>query len=630
MYCNSTKGSCEKCLYNSHCRNIFEPICDLNNFTCRGCYQDGECPNTHPYCNTSKGSCEECRNNTNCLNPSMPICDSISSTCRACHQDTDCPSTQPYCNFLKGSCEECLSNSNCSQLSKPICSLDTFTCQSCHGVQECPFTRPYCDFGKGSCEVCLSSLNCSNHLLPVCEQVNFTCRGCYHDLECPSTRPFCNMVNQSCNECLSNLNCSDPIRPICNLSNLTCRSCLQDTECSSDKPFCNIGKGNCESDHEISPAVEKALSVVSGAITTAAAASVPLMGMDPTLLWSLVKLCQAFYYFLFLNFNYPTNLRAFLSLFSIGKFRFLPNIGKAFPQNQYLFSPPNFYENEYRGFFLETAGSVIFLWTIALSVYGILVLSSRIKTSSLGKVIYYMNKGKNIAYSLFPAIWDSTCTEFLYGALLQLRIIGVSNFGLTLSTLFSLAIVAFAIISMTSRIIKLRRQQIRTGFSFQECLPLIEHVRRMLPPFPMVILYDLPFQQLFTLWFFNIGYILVLIKLQQVKQNKMIFFQECIYFLVNGLMAFFLIPDINPYQRENLGWCVMGLFGCLGIAQFGILIQRQGKLVFSSIKSYLKRKQAPNNPHKRFVKRKPKVTNVEPPPPIRKPKFRRTLRIVHV
>ncbi len=623
-YCNMTTGTCETCLTNSHCTDIFRPICNLNNFTCRGCQYDDECTTaSQSSCNITKGNCQECSNDMNCINQFKPICDLTTSICRSCQYNNECPSTQPICNPTQGNCVKCLSNSTCPDNTQPICDLNNFVCRGCRKDSECPISRSHCNISKGSCEQCLSSINCTNPLLPACDRTNFTCRGCYQDFECLNARPYCNLIRHTCDECVSDFNCSSPFRPICNLANSTCRGCLQDLECSSGIPFCNLANGNCVSDRELSPAIEETFSIFSGSIKTVAAASVPLMGLDPTILWSLVKLCQAFYYFLFLNINYPKNVRAFLSLFSIGKFRFLPNIGEVFPQNQYLFSPPNFYENEYRGFFLETAGSVIFLWTITLSIHGILILLSKITAMKFIKIIYYLKKAKNIVFSAFPAVWDSTCTEFLYGALLQLRIIGVSNFGLTLSTLSSLAIVAYSIISMIFRVIKLRKQQKQCGFSFQECLPVIEHIRRMLPPFPMVTLYYFPFQQLLTLWLLNVGYMLFLIQLKQVKSNKMIFFQECVYFLVNGLIAFFLIPDINPYQRENIGWCVIASFGCLGLIQFGILVQRQGMLVVSSLKKFFnKRKPVPNRPHKRFVRRKKRDAIATHSFPITRPELR--------
>jgi len=53
---------------------------------------------------------------------------------------------------------------------------------------------------------------------------------------------------------------------------------------------------------------------VEGAAIAAAAMSGPMLiaGADPTLIWALVNLMQMLFYLLFLNVDYPDNLRSFL------------------------------------------------------------------------------------------------------------------------------------------------------------------------------------------------------------------------------------------------------------------------------------------------------------------------------
>ncbi len=67
----------------------------------------------------------------------------------------------------------------------------------------------------------------------------------------------------------------------------------------------------------------------------------------------------------------------------------------------------------------------------------------------------------------------------------------------------------------------------------------------------------------------------------------------------------------------------------LGIAQFGILVQKQGKLITSFLKNFLNKKKSTNHPHKRFVKRKPKRSDAGPTLSSKRPKFRRNINGTH-
>jgi len=66
---------------------------------------------------------------------------------------------------------------------------------------------------------------------------------------------------------------------------------------------------------------------IEGATIAVLAMSGPMLilGADPTLIWALVNLMQMLFYLLFLNVDYPNNLKAFLEIFSIGRVEFLPN-----------------------------------------------------------------------------------------------------------------------------------------------------------------------------------------------------------------------------------------------------------------------------------------------------------------
>ena len=59
--------------------------------------------------------------------------------------------------------------------------------------------------------------------------------------------------------------------------------------------------------------------------------------------------------------------------------------------------------------------------------------------------------------------------------------------------------------------IEFLKKKANTKFLFKNWFPFIEHIRRILPTFAMVLLYQKPIQQLSTLWGLNIIYLSLLI-----------------------------------------------------------------------------------------------------------------------
>ena len=79
-----------------------------------------------------------------------------------------------------------------------------------------------------------------------------------------------------------------------------------------------------------------------------------MVGADPSLIWGLIHIMQMFYYLLFLNVIYPSNVEAFLGVFKVGRLEFLPNPSALFDfglETNTIPSPKNFEENEFSGFF---------------------------------------------------------------------------------------------------------------------------------------------------------------------------------------------------------------------------------------------------------------------------------------
>lgn len=58
-----------------------------------------------------------------------------------------------------------------------------------------------------------------------------------------------------------------------------------------------------------------------------------MLTFNPALLWAIINLLQVFYYFLFINVDYPYNAKIFFEILKIGTLDFLPNPFKIFFPN---------------------------------------------------------------------------------------------------------------------------------------------------------------------------------------------------------------------------------------------------------------------------------------------------------
>ncbi len=106
--CN-TVGECVECLNFSHC-NTDNPLCSLSTYTCGPCRvgEDGDAvceaiDSFQPFCATT-GACVECLTNSACAIVSAPICDLEEFQCRGCTDTAECESGT--CNTITGVCED--------------------------------------------------------------------------------------------------------------------------------------------------------------------------------------------------------------------------------------------------------------------------------------------------------------------------------------------------------------------------------------------------------------------------------------------------------------------------------------------------------------------------------------------
>ena len=158
----------------------------------------------------------------------------------------------------------------------------------------------------------------------------------------------------------------------------------------------------------------------------AAAAPMLLSGADPSIVWGFVILLQMYYYLLFFNIDYPSNLRSFLRIFSMGRLEFLPNPLNFILEDldeKRLYSPPNFYNNEFSGLFFHTGGSMILIWLLILIGYLIAQVLTSMKHCLSKPIARRAVKMKEFfEWSGFLRTWTSTYFEFMFASNLQVKV----------------------------------------------------------------------------------------------------------------------------------------------------------------------------------------------------------------
>jgi len=193
--------------------------------------------------------------------------------------------------------------------------------------------------------------------------------------------------------------------------------CLSDSDCSTNTSFriCNLEIYQCQqveqAESEVKEQIITASTVGTALIATSTAFAAPLVAINPTLIYKLLSLFRRFYYLQFFNVNLPDNLISFLKIFSVGRFQYLPNIGKIIiPDDIDVPSPENFPKAGISGLFLKTAGHILCLWIIILSVYGVLFAVDR-HLSRKSNFFKRKNIFEKFRQEFVPQTWEGTVSD---------------------------------------------------------------------------------------------------------------------------------------------------------------------------------------------------------------------------
>jgi outer membrane exchange protein TraA len=131
--CNLPTFTCVECNANSQCST--GKVCNLPTFTCVECTSDNQCANGR--CDPATYTCRGCNDDADC--PQTGHCDSTSNTCTGCNDNTDCPNGR-VCDLPTSSCVECTRNEDCSPTQ--VCSLEFKQCRACTPADGCKDDEP--------------------------------------------------------------------------------------------------------------------------------------------------------------------------------------------------------------------------------------------------------------------------------------------------------------------------------------------------------------------------------------------------------------------------------------------------------------------------------------------------------
>lgn len=385
-----------------------------------------------------------------------------------------------------------------------------------------------------------------------------------------------------------------------------CVICLQNSDCPG-KEVCDQTTKTCV---EGPPELQATYKAIGTVLQGAVASTTPLMGVNPTILWSLMKLFQGLYYFLFFNVKYPDNLKGFFGMFNIAKFPFLPNVGDKITFGDLdVPSPAHFYENEYPGYFLKAAGSTVFLWGIIIVSWVISKLMSMFTIGRIGKL--FKKTEFYISGQLIPDTWDSSGIELLYAALLQMLQISFSRPALSASSIFSMMILIIVAVVIVWKAIIISRKK-RTEPKIEKWLPLIDLVKRTGQPFIMVFFYYYPFQQLAGMWTLSGAYCAILIFAANVKNHKIDIIQEVAHFFVFAAISFLIYDEVPGSRQDTIGLMTIVLCSII------IAVQLINAVYVSIVELILRVKKLWQKSRKSKIKKISRIEAkyLENPPPI--------------
>jgi len=675
-YCNSGSNTCEACS-SGLCTTLFlttnptKLVCVAATGLCVQCTDDTHCPTTGtPYCETN--TCQACSASIcSARDPIKLACEASSGVCQECTGDSFC--TNSYCEG--NNCYGCsFSGSICSSrfpTTKPVCSTSTDVCVECQLDSHCPtITKSYCNPSSATCQPCTQDSHCT-HITGKnkcyqgeCFTYQEQCSPTYQILITQNSNVFSlkfpsSLISQSSSLTLQLLNIPDQdytytltktSDPNTYLATFTFQTTIPETTLRLSLP-CPPQPGYLYGDIQVNfstekvlyttPEIEKNIETVQNIMSSATTAmtglsgSLLLTGVNPAILWALIHLLQAFYYLVFINVEYPANVRPFFKLFTMGNLSFIPNpMAWFFPEieDESLDAPKRFLENDVNGLFLQTAGNLLLTWFLVLMGFIGSVLFLKY-TRNMPK-IFNVISSKTVEIFQWSGVFRTLITSYTQltiAALLQARVL---NYNSTLFSMSSVLGIVFIVLAgiiplITWRIIyKYQKDQktmerrfstlieevnIKSTSSIPKYLAVIFLLRRFVLSISLVFLHDFPYVEIYILILSCVIWLILLCKFQlyESKVNNIANIISEIIFTGVHVVIFVLIHDDNiawldDQDRIQLGWGIIGGCGVILIISLLMSLVQQYyalKQFIGFVLKVLKKKDSSNKKRKHRLRR---------------------------
>ena len=336
----------------------------------------------------------------------------------------------------------------------------------------------------------------------------------------------------------------------------------------------------------------RSLTTAASTIMAGASGSMMLAGANPAIIWALIGLLQAFYYMIFINVQYPVNVQAFFSLFTLGNLSFVPNpIEWFFPDigDIDLQAPEKFLENDVDGLFLQTAGNMLLTWFLVLVGY----IVSKLVLRFLRNMPKLLNTAASKTVEIFEwsGVIRTLITSYIQlslAAFLQMRVLSFDRKLYGISSLCGAAFTAFAFLfppltiflirklSKSPRQLKAKYSTLTEEFKYdqQKLTPIYFNaffiLRRLALTLTLVFLHNYPYLELLTL-ILNCPTWLVLLCWFLPYDNKMNnivnIISEFLFVVIHVIIFLFAHDDhkdwLTDQKKLDLGWAIIGCCGVI-------------------------------------------------------------------
>ena len=383
-----------------------------------------------------------------------------------------------------------------------------------------------------------------------------------------------------------------------------------------------------EADKEKVETINKVTTTTMKAATIGAG-FLAILGGNPALLWPLLNIFQAFYYLIFINVNYPTNVSMFLEIFSLGSLDFIPNpldwivadIG------DYSLPAPEKYEDfEMSGLFLENAGNELLLLGVVFMAY----LMSKIVKKWVRGVPMSLRAltNKVVRWFEWSGVLNSLTTSYTdlaQAIFLQLRVLRYSSRVFAISSVLAFVSLIFILLLPVITFLIIRRNEDYPELLYIKYEALageydikkkagryfvpILLIRRLVMILSLVFLQEYPYMQisiLSILAVISIIHAIVYLPFSERKENICNGLTEVLFGCIHIVIYILIHDDHNPnfsdQQRLNMGWAIIVAFGIILIMSLGLSLIEQIKDVKRAIKLVKRLLSKPEVKKKRNVK----------------------------